>query len=43
MNELELNSGFYSYTIFSNGRWSKIIEAITKEEAEKQLGKTIID
>ena len=28
--------------IFENGKWGTIIETITKEEAEKQLGKTII-
>lgn len=31
-----------NYEIFKNGIWAEIIETITKEEAEKQLGKTII-
>lgn len=29
--------------IFSNGQWVSIIETITKEQAEKELGKTIIN
>lgn len=29
--------------IFENGKWAEIVETITKEEAEKQLGKVIID
>lgn len=28
--------------IFNNGQWAEIIETITKEEAEKQLGKKIV-
>ena len=28
--------------IFDNGKWATIIETITKEQAEKELGKTII-
>lgn len=28
--------------IFHNGKWAEIIETITKEEAEKQLGKKIV-
>ena len=35
-----LNTG--SHAVFYNGNWATIIETITKEEAEKQLGKTII-
>ena len=29
--------------IFSKGKWATIIDTISKEEAEKELGKTIID
>ena len=29
--------------MFYNGKWATIIETITKEQAEKELGKTIID
>ena len=29
--------------LFSMGKWATIINTITKEEAEKELGKTIID
>ena len=35
-------SGRRTY-LFFGGKWATIIESITKEEAEKQLGKTIID
>jgi len=35
-------SGWRTY-LFVDGKWATIIETITKEEAEKQLGKTIID
>jgi len=31
----------YGMAIFSQGKWATIIETITKEEAEKQLGKKI--
>ena len=30
-------------TIYQEGKWATIVETITKEEAEKQLGKTIIN
>lgn len=33
------NTGVY---LFNGGKWATIVETITKEEAEKQLGKTII-
>tara|TARA_R110000796_G_scaffold156853_1_gene273622 strand:- start:852 stop:1373 length:522 start_codon:yes stop_codon:yes gene_type:complete len=29
--------------IFTNGTWATIVETITKEQAEKELGKTIIN
>ena len=29
--------------VFRKGKWGEVVETITKEEAEKQLGKTIID
>jgi hypothetical protein len=29
--------------IFDNGKWATIIETITKEQAEKELGKTILN
>jgi hypothetical protein len=29
--------------IFDNGKWAEIIETITKEQAEKELGKTILN
>ncbi len=29
--------------VFENGKWSTVIKTITKEQAEKELGKTIID
>tara|TARA_R110000803_G_scaffold23069_4_gene56849 strand:+ start:3852 stop:4382 length:531 start_codon:yes stop_codon:yes gene_type:complete len=32
-----------NYSVFDNGKWATIVETITKEEAEKELGKTIID
>ena len=38
-NELWLNSG----KVFSNGIWAEKVKTITKQEAEKQLGKLIID
>jgi|11BtaG_2_1085332.scaffolds.fasta_scaffold29200_4 hypothetical protein len=31
------------YHIFDDGKWAEITETITKEQAEKELGKTIID
>jgi len=34
---------FDEWTLFSNGKWATIIETITKEQAEKELGKTIVD
>ena len=46
-NRLELcykNDGGMLYTLFENGVWAEIIkETITKEQAEKELGKTIIN
>jgi hypothetical protein len=30
-------------TIFKNGKWATIVETITKEQAEKELGKTILN
>ena len=33
---------FDAAVIFHNGKWAEIVETITKEEAEKKLGKTII-
>ena len=36
--------GYGEWTIFNNGKWAEIIkETITKEQAEKELGKTIIN
>ena len=35
--------GLDNCLIFDNGKWATIIETITKEQAEKELGKTIID
>jgi hypothetical protein len=29
--------------IFDNGKWATIVETITKEQAEKELGKTILN
>jgi len=29
-------------TLFAHGKWAKVLEPITKEEAEKQLGRKII-
>ena len=31
------------YTIFQNGVWAEIVDTITKEQAEKELGKTILN
>ena len=42
-NRLMLELRHESYTAFSNGEWVTIQETITKEQAEKELGKTIID
>ena len=42
-NELWLVGEDCNLLIFDDGKWAKIIETITKEEAEKQLGKVIID
>ena len=37
------NNGIW-YTLFENGNWAEIVkETITKEQAEKELGKTIIN
>jgi hypothetical protein len=33
----------YGWEIFGGGKWATIVETITKEEAEKQLGKTILN
>jgi hypothetical protein len=30
-------------SIFENGQWATIVETITKEQAEKELGKTILN
>ena len=30
-------------SIFDNGKWAEIVETITKEQAEKELGKTILN
>lgn len=38
-NTLELDG----FIIFENGKWATIIETITKEQAEKELGKTILN
>lgn len=41
--ELQVGALWSKYgKIFENGKWATIIETIAKEEAEKQLGKTII-
>ena len=37
------NDGGVLYTLFENGVWAEIIETITKEQAEKELGKTILN
>ena len=34
---------FMGRLIFWNGKWAKIVETITKEQAEKELGKTILN
>ena len=34
---------FMSRLIFWNGKWAEIVETITKEQAEKELGKTILN
>ena len=31
------------YRIFKKGKWAEIVETITKEQAEKELGKTILN
>lgn len=41
-NELATNDEKYT-SLFKNGVWAEIIPSITKSEAEKQLGKKIID
>ena len=34
----------YIYSsVFTNGKWAEIVETITKEQAEKELGKTILN
>ena len=35
--------GYGEWTIFNNGKWATIVETITKEQAEKELGKTILN
>jgi hypothetical protein len=42
---LTLSSGSSAgiYTIFEGGVWATVVETITKEEAEKELGKTILN
>ena len=45
-NKFELcvaTNGLMIYTIFQNGFWAAIVETITKEQAEKELGKTILN
>ena len=42
-NRLVLERIGILYTIFKEGVWATIEETITKEQAEKELGKTIID
>ena len=45
-NKFELcyrNHGGVLYTLFKNGIWAEIQETITREQAEKELGKTIIN
>jgi hypothetical protein len=39
IDSLTLNSD----RIYKNGKWAEILETITKEQAEKELGKTIIN
>ena len=34
---------FMGRLIFWNGKWAEIVETITKEQAEKELGKTILN
>ena len=34
---------FGCYNIFQDGEWATIVETITKEQAEKELGKTILN
>ena len=34
--------GIYRNVCFDNGKWAEVIETITKEEAEKELGKKIV-
>ena len=34
---------FGCYNIFQEGKWAEIVETITKEQAEKELGKTILN
>lgn len=33
---------FYNLLVFEKGKWAEIIETITKEQAEKELGKKIV-
>ena len=33
----------YGWEIFTDGKWATIVETITKEQAEKELGKTILN
>ena len=45
-NKFELcaaTNGLMIYTIFQNGVWAEIVDTITKEQAEKELGKTILN
>ena len=45
-NEFELccrASNGSLWTIFQDGEWATIVETITKEQAEKELGKTILN
>lgn len=34
---------YYNLNVFKKGKWATLLETITKEEAEKQLGKKIVD
>ena len=42
--ELIVSADSFNYTVlFSKGKWATILQTITKEEAEKKLGKIIKD
>jgi hypothetical protein len=42
-NSLWMGVKGYSNCVFTNGKWAEIIKIITKEEAEKKLGKKIVN